>query len=213
MSAVYNWPYPFPDGPEIAQRLAQAEQTIRQLTDRIGQLERQLEELRNKPSLHVAYHFDQLKVNELKGTLNVGLSPQGVQGIDSFETPFTGNWQVTNGMTADEAAQPIGQLQQQMLDYMDREGPGVLFGLEQKYGVSLGEDHRQRVLNDVKTQLKDRVHYYAKTSPYPAVGTEEERRLWGQSVIDKTTKDVGIALTTYVESWKEKYGEGGKKQS
>src|SRR5690606_6512155 len=113
-----SFPYPLPDGTDLERRLSRAEQTLNRLSERLEQVERQLEEFRNKTPMHIEYHFDQLKVNELKGTLNVGLSPQGAQGIDSFETPF-GQWPQAGGTISDvNDDRPIGELAQQMESYM-----------------------------------------------------------------------------------------------
>jgi spore germination protein PC len=129
------------------------------------------------------------------------LSPQGVQGIDAFETPPV-SWQSVPGADEADKSPSIGTLQQQMLNYMDLEAPGVLRELENQYGVQLADEHRSRVLQDVKRQLKERVHYYAKTAPYPANGTEEEQRKWSLSVIEKTTRDVGAAFRAYLAGLK-----------
>lgn len=207
MSFGWNWPYPYPCSPqeicEILQRLEAAEKTISKLTERLDQLERLSEEMRAKPPLHIEYHFDQLKVNELKGTLNVGLSPQGVQGIDSFETPFA-PWSIASGPggAGTGTIEPITPLQQQMETYLDREGPALLAGLEGENSIALDDKHRMRLLADVRSQLKDRVHYYAKTTPYPAAGSENDRQAWSRSVQERTFRDVRAALTAYLQGWK-----------
>ena len=202
------FPYPLPAGSDLQQRLSRAEETLSRLSERLDQAERQLEELKNKTPMHVEYHFYQLKVNELKGTLNVGLSPQGAQGIDAFETPF-GQWPQPGGTFTDANAdeRPIGELSRQMEAYMDTDAPAILSGLERQLGVALNPSHRLRLLADVKGQLKERVHYYAKVSPYPAEGADEERRIWRQSVIDKTTRDVHAALSSYLRQWQKKPGD------
>ncbi len=211
MTAGWDWSYPYPsqplpDGSDLMQRLQQAEHTIRRLEERLRQAEKQLEELRAKPPLHVEYHFDQLKVNELKGTLNVGLSPQGVQGIDAFEAP-PGLWSIPPGDQAD--GEPIPQLQQQMRDYVDREGPAILTDLEQERGMALDETHRLRLLADIKNQLNERVHYYGKTTPYPKSGPEQQQLTWKQSVTDRTVRDIKAALAGYLDKWKFNANVGG----
>jgi len=213
----WDWVYPPavpppPDGPEPAHHLKRLEEAIRRLEERLHQAEKQLEELRARPPLHVEYHFDQLKVNELKGTLNVGLSPKGAQGIDMLELPEglgpVGMW----GETAQPVfgVGPIPQLQQEMQDYMDREGPGLLAELERQRGLALDEAHHLRLINDIKSQLNARVHYYGKTTPYPAAGSEEEKEEWRKSVTERTLRDVRTALGTYLDKWKQNViGEKG----
>jgi len=211
--ASYHYPFPLPEGADLAQRLSQAEQTVKRLSERLDQAERLLEEIKNRAPMHVEYHFDQLKVNELKGTLNVGLSPQGAQGIDSLETPLSQGAQAGAAPAAtgtESADRPAGELTRQMETYMDQEAPAILSGLEQQFGVRLDEAHRQRLIADVKGQLKERVHYYARISPYPPDGAEQEKRVWRQSVIDRTTRDIYDALTSYMDKWiKRMNSQGG----
>jgi len=213
----WDWVYPPavpppPDGPEPAHHLKRLEEAIRRLEERLHQAEKQLEELRARPPLHVEYHFDQLKVNELKGTLNVGLSPKGAQGIDMLDLPESlgagGMW----GETAQPflGGGPIPGLQQEMQDYMDREGPVLLAELERQRGLTLDEAHRLRLIQDIKSQLNARVHYYGKTMPYPAAGSEEEKEEWRKSVTERTLRDVRTALGTYLDKWKQNViGEKG----
>lgn len=201
----WDWIYPhatqpLPDGTDPAQRLFAAEEALRRLEERLQKAEKQLEELKARPPLNVEYHFDQLKVNELKGTLYVGLSPQGVQGIEALDLPG-GMWSATPD--ASSASGPIPQLQQDMLDYMDREGPELLTELEQERGLALDDTHRLRLITDIKNQLNARVHYYGKTTPYPAAGTEAEKQEWRKSVADRTIRDVRTALSTYLDTWKQ----------
>lgn len=212
MSSDWGWanqasPYHWSGTPDWVRRLQQAEQSVVRLTERLDAAERQLKELQSRTPIHVEYHFDQLKVNELKGTLNVGLSPQGVQGIDSFESPV-GAWQVDSQAAGGGGAALVPQLQQSMDTFMDREAPAVLAELEQKNGLSLDAGHRSRLLADIKKQIKERVHYYATMTPYPANGTDQDLLAWQRSVTDRTSKDVKIALATYLDQWKIKHMAG-----
>ena len=61
-------------------RILQLEQEIKHLTEEISLL-------KNKPPIHVEkieYKFDQLKVESLDGTLNIGLNPNDLNNIDEF---------------------------------------------------------------------------------------------------------------------------------
>lgn len=201
-------PYPMPNDAILTQRLFQMEQSVRQLTDQVERLARQIEEVRSQTPMHIEYHFDQLKVNELKGTLNVGLSPQGVQGIDAMELP-PNHWPVTASPEADDRAGPIDRLQQQMIEYMELSAPSCLNGLEQRLGIALEPAHRERLLADIKRQLPERIRYYASVKPCPPVDAEAERQRWHQAVIDKTTRDIQDAFATYMNRLKQQNSSGG----
>ena len=214
MTADWNWSYPCPppDGTDFAKRVSQAEAAVRRLSERLDQIERQLEEVKARTPVHVEYHFDQLKVNELKGTLNVGLSPQGVQGIDSFETPQTGASPPAEGGLpvglSTAINRPIEEIARQMEVYMDTNAPVLLTGMERQLGLDLDHAHRLRLLTDVKRQLKERVHYYARMSAFPSDGTDQERLMWRQAIVDRTERDIQAAFSAYLNGWKQKTEKG-----
>ncbi|TVY04421.1 spore germination protein GerPC [Cohnella terricola] len=208
---VYPYPAQVPIAPnwhDWAQRLYQAEQKLKEQSDQIANLQQQLNDVKNKPPLHVEYHFDQLKVSRLEGTLNVGMSPQGVQGIESLETPDPSCWQVANE-TPDAALPAIRDVQKEMADYMSDQSNKVLVDLEQQIGVALDSDHRKQVIDDVKRQLNTRVNYYARTSVYPAEGTDDERKQWRDSIVQKTKRDIQGAFTAYLSNQKNTQSRKG----
>lgn len=206
MSNVWNWsPYP-PEWSSLLLRLQQNEQLLAKLGDQLMETRKQLDELKAKPPLHVEYHFDQLKVNRLEGTLNVGLSPQGVCGIDSFDSPVTGCWNVAQDSSPSPAAAQIESMQAEMAHYMDESAPGALAGLEQAYGIPLDADLRNKVIADVKRQLNERIQYYATVAPYPSDGTNDERKQWSDDVKQKTYRDIQAAFSAYLQKQKPTNG-------
>jgi spore germination protein PC len=179
------------------QRICNLEFKVQQLTEQLASQQRQLDDLKGKPPVHVEYHFDQLKVNRLEGTLNVGITPQGIQGIESFEAPDPSCWKVTND-TPDATLVPLQQLQGEMANYMDTESRALLMELEKQYSVTLDDAHRRRITDDVKHQLNERVHYYARKEAYPANGSEEEQLKWRDSIRQKTIHDIQGAFSAYL---------------
>jgi len=180
---------------DLTQRLYSAETQLKQLTDQLALVQKQLDEVKSKPPMHIEYHFDQLKVNRLEGTLNVGIAPQGIKDIEALETPGFAGWKAAE---EDEALQPLRQVQQEMAAYMDTESYSVLTKMESQFNVSLSEEHRAQVIADVKKQLGERVHYYVRSETYPAQGTEEEKRIWRDKIKNKTIRDVQGAFAAYL---------------
>jgi spore germination protein PC len=191
-----------PDWSEWTSRLNQSEQKVQQMTEQLAGLQKQLEDIKNKPPLHIEYHFDQLKVTRLDGTLNVGLSPQGIQGIESFEAPDPAGWKAASDQP-EETEPPIRDLQNEMNAYMNDNCANVLIAMERQYGIPLEEDHRRRVLDDVKKQINERVHYYARTIPYPSKGTDEELQKWRGTIKEKTQRDIHGAFSAYLSKLRQ----------
>jgi spore germination protein PC len=197
-SPVYN---------QWLQRLYQSEQKLMQMTEQLAALQKQLDDIKNKPPLHIEYHFDQLKVNRLDGTLNVGLSPQGIQDLGSFETPNPANWKVDSDQTVDLTPH-IRSLQNEISNYMNNNAVSTLIAMERQYGISLDDNHRSRVIDDVRKQLDERVHFYARTDSFPFKGTDEEKQKWHDSVIDKTRQDIQGAFSAYLSKQRQQTQKG-----
>jgi spore germination protein PC len=149
-------------------------------------------------------------VNRLEGTLNVGLSPQGIPGIESFEAPDPASWKLTTDQPEVDDV-PIRSLQNEMAAYMNDYAAQMLISMEQQFGVYLDEDHRKRVIEDVKNQLNERVHYYARTIPYPSIGTDEERQKWNESIKERTQRDIQGAFSAYLSKQLQQQQQKGQK--
>lgn len=192
------------DWSQWVSRMQQAELKLQQLQERASAMQKQLDELQSKPPLHVEYHFDQLKVNRLEGTLNVGVSPQGGSGIESFEIPDPANGVMSLNPAQGDAEAPsaeesrIRQLQQQMHQYMNQSASQALAELEKQQRVQLAPEHRARVVQDVRNQVDERVRYYAATSPYPGTGAEQEQAQWREAICNKTVRDIRGAFANYL---------------
>src|SRR3954470_18148418 len=66
------------------------DQRMRGLQKKIHSLEQTVSKLQNRPPVHIdrmEYKFDQLKVETLEGTLNIGLNPTDLNGIEDFSVP------------------------------------------------------------------------------------------------------------------------------
>ncbi len=82
----------------VQMTLQAQENRIAALEHTIQKLQEEMKQLKEKPSIQVdkiEYKFDQLKVETLEGTLNIGLNPSDLANIEDFavqnqslKTPF-----------------------------------------------------------------------------------------------------------------------------
>lgn len=237
----YGSPQPF-DWQSWFERFRQLEQQVQQTATQMDAMQREIAELKNRTPVHVEYHFDQLKISRLEGTLNIGLTPQGVQGIEQFDVSGgAGKWSPASASAAEFATgaaegpsaggisgavpgaasgaapsaaagaavgfpgadalnQRIIGLQTQAAGDVERSLPSALYKLADQFQVPINEPHLRAIIDDIKKQLNQRVHYYARTTPYPEQGTDEERANWNRSVLERTKRDVETAIMQYVRS-------------
>ena len=147
---------------QIQQHIEQQNHRIKMLEDMVDDLKDNYEQLSKAPKTNIEkieYKFDQLKIERLDGTLNIGLTPNG--GADLLED-FTVNG--TNGMNGMNphtlAPETIQSIQQNVNSYMQNGALKQLGELEQKYNYPLDDPYRHFILNDIQKQLDQRINYY-----------------------------------------------------
>ncbi|MFB0845639.1 spore germination protein GerPC [Paenibacillus oleatilyticus] len=167
---------------------------IRSLENKVESLSKELESLKKQRGVtieRIEYKFDQLKVEKLDGTLNVGLSPSGLGGQSVEDMEVGGETIRTNTASSESFA----RIQQQVTDYLQQLCPAELAQLEEKYQVKLGEDTTESIIGDLQGQIGQRIDYYLKYGIDPDIvvlTTEQE-----QSITDKVIRDIRLGLEQY----------------
>ncbi|WP_163537104.1 spore germination protein GerPC [Gracilibacillus sp. YIM 98692] len=138
--------------------LSQLQQQMNQLHDHINSLEARLKQIEqsssNKTNIEkLEYHFDQLKIERLDGTLHIGVTPDELQQMDDFSLPLQQSMPPT--------------IQEEINQYMENEIPSYIQELEQEYQHSLDNQFRQALIDDIKKQLPQRIEYYQQANMPP----------------------------------------------
>ncbi|MEH7078355.1 spore germination protein GerPC, partial [Bacillus velezensis] len=104
---------------------------VQQQAQQIQELERQLKEFQNEistlkqqPSTRIdrlEYKFDQLKIERLEGTLNIGLNPTDPNAVQNFEVGQTSPQ--VGMMQQEQAGQQMQQIRQNVDMYLNEEIP------------------------------------------------------------------------------------------
>ncbi|MDG0789806.1 spore germination protein GerPC [Cohnella ginsengisoli] len=181
---------------EFQKQIDNLRQQHAEAQSRIGEMQTRIEDLQRQPPVHVEYHFDQLKVSRLDGTLNIGISPNAKGDVDSFEVPATGTWQ-TPAAGSEGPESFIPRLLKQGREMFDQEAAADLAATAAKNGISFEASEIGRVTEDVKAQLGPRIQYYARTTPLPKESGEKALADWEREVIGKVRKDVRAAFENY----------------
>lgn len=183
----------------LERQLSDAKQREDQLQAAIAGVQSRLDEVQRQPPVHVEYHFDQLKVSRLDGTLNIGISPGpgSGAGVESFEVPAPGMWQ-TPSVGSEGAEAHIPGLLQQGAAFMDQEAPADLSAVAEQNGLAFQPSELRRVTEDVKAQMSARLQYYARTTPLPEQPGDGGLAQWKQDVLNKFKRDARAAFENYV---------------
>ncbi|AIM17393.1 spore gernimation protein [Bacillus sp. X1(2014)] len=153
-------------------RIAILEQTIQKM-------QKEIKELNEKKTIHVdriEYKFDQLKVETLDGTLNIGLNPNDLSAIEEFEVqnqtnspPNSPKMQMQRSLFIEEA----------IYRYLDTDLPRIMEESQKKLGMEPNDSYFEFVKQDIIKQLPNRIDFHLKMKQ------EKERSNEGIQITDE----------------------------
>lgn len=136
-------------------RIISLEETVKKMSEEIMQLN-------EKNSIHVdriEYKFDQLKVETLEGTLNIGLNPSDLSGIEDFAvqnqslaTPLSPKAQMQRSMKIEEA----------IYRYLETDLPQIIEDTQKRLSMEPGDAYLSFIKEDIIKQLPNRIEYHLK---------------------------------------------------
>ncbi len=171
-------------------RINALERTVKQLTE-------ELKSLSSKPSIHVdtiEYKFDQLKVETLEGTLNIGLNPGELQGIEDFavnnqavETPFPPQKQMQRAMEIEET----------ILHYLESDLPAIIEDTQKKLGIQVKEGaYLTFIKDDIKKQLPTRIDFHLKAAVKQDRSLENAKES-NEKIIERLKQEIQNGVTVF----------------
>lgn len=184
------------------------EQRIQKLEKQIASLQAEVENLQSRPPIHIdtiEYKFDQLKVESLEGTLNIGMNPSDLQdAVDEFTVENQGIYG-PNPKGAYGAAAPQDmmyhsiEVENQMYRFMENELPQVVQEVQNELNIPNNNAYLDFIRQDISKQLPNRIDYYLKQAGAPSQErkTNEELHLY---VADQLKKEIKNGVTTFMRN-------------
>jgi spore germination protein PC len=148
----------------LQQRVQAQENRLVQLEQLVQQLSTELKQLKEKPPIHIGtieYKFDQLKVETVEGTLNIGLNPADLQGIEDF---------AINGTDVTSPVHPKAQMQRSMeieetiYNYLETDLPNIIAQTQTKLNIEPNDAYLSFIKEDIKKQLPTRIDFHLKSA-------------------------------------------------
>lgn len=159
-------------------KLAKMEKTLASLMEEIKQL-------KARPPVRVdriEYAFDQLKIETLDGTLNIGINPSDLSSIEDAAIPQTQGIPHANN---EHHAALKQALTEKLMEYLEKELPTTITDNERQFKVRLNQEYHNFIKNDLKNQLPQRIDYYInQINPTGPVEGEWFDKLLGQIKAD-----------------------------
>jgi spore germination protein PC len=189
----------FPDFFQQLHSIVMNQETrIHALEKTIKDLERQLSEMKQRPTLHVdkiEYKFDQLKVETLDGTLNIGLNPSDLQqNIEDFA--------VQNGAIPTPMMDPKHQFQRsieledEIYQYLETDLPTLVQQTAEKMDRKLEENYLEFIKEDIKKQVPARVQYYLQQMPIRSDSQDVEARR--RQIFSQLIREMENGVRTFI---------------
>ncbi|PDY44034.1 spore germination protein GerPC [Bacillus pseudomycoides] len=185
---------------QFQQVLQKQQETIHALEEQVRTLKEELDELKGRPSSSIGkveYKFDQLKVENLNGTLNIGLNPFATKGqqIEDFEVDTETLKVNPETQTTPDFYQDIIQ---EMHRYLDEEAYSRILHFEQEQRTPLDDMYRQMMIDDIKKQMEHRLPYYlSQVQPYEDITSNPE--YMKDVIIQAMKQDIDKAFLSFIQ--------------
>jgi spore germination protein PC len=168
---------------------------IQRLEKDVKELQKQFGEIKERPPIRVdkiEYKFDQLKVESLEGTLNIGLNPSDLQGIDEFNVDQ--QTIQTPKLSPKDFMQRSMEVEEEINQFLESELPSIYQQSQQKLNINVDDSYLSFIKEDIKKQLPSRVQYYIKQN-----GTEERTRQEGKdNIVEQLKKEIQNGVLTFL---------------
>ncbi|ATH95001.1 spore gernimation protein GerPC [Bacillus glycinifermentans] len=178
----------------LQQQAAQIQQLERQMIA----IQTELNRMKENPGTRidrVEYKFDQLKIERLEGTLNIGLNPAEQEQIENFQI---GQQPPEIGMLQKEMDGQLLQHARLLVDaYLNEEIPHHLEQLESRYDSKLDETNRHHIIEDIRKQIDSRLRYYAKHLKPGEFGNPREH---AEKLAEHVKRDIIRAIEHFLQA-------------
>jgi spore germination protein PC len=182
------------------ERICQLETTIHQLQTEINSLK----ENQTSNIEKIEYKFDQLKVERLEGTLNIGITPHNGGGsIEDFSINQQGlhvppvNQQDSEGFE---------NIQRQIYEYLNGDCYHEFSSIEHQNNYSLDNQYRQHIIEDIRKQIDNRIRHYLSQINMNNLSQDDLERV-NEMTINKVKEDIHKTYDEFLKHLPRKENE------
>jgi spore germination protein PC len=173
---------------------------IKTLESLVQSLASDLNDLKSKPTIKVdkiEYKFDQLKVETLEGTLNIGLNPSDLQAIEDFA--IEGKQAVSHPFGPANQFQSTLRIEELLLQNIDSEVESIIQRYNQENQVNIDESYVAFIKDDIRKQLPNRVQFHLNQIPLNQ-RTQAQEQVHENRIIELIKKDLHTGIYTFLNN-------------
>ncbi|WP_442599121.1 spore germination protein GerPC [Neobacillus sp. D3-1R] len=175
---------------------------LKQLEKTVQTLEEELKGIKNKTPINVErieYKFDQLKIETLEGTLNIGLNPTDLEKGIEDEFSVSGQQLAPNPVGPAARMQYTMKIEESILHYLENETKTIMDQYAQEKRIQLDDSYVSFVQNDVKKQLSNRIEFYVNQIP-SAQRTPEHLAQAEQQIVKLIKNDIQKGIKVFLDN-------------
>ncbi|WP_406687429.1 spore germination protein GerPC [Rossellomorea vietnamensis] len=170
------------------------------LEKKVDELSQELTTIKDTPKINVEkieYKFDQLKVESLDGTLNIGLNPSNLKDtIEDLAVDQNVNVDSIKDLTPYKE-----RITKEIQAYIQTEVPALIQDNEMQFQRSLDPSYYEMVQQDLLNQMPQRIDFYLENIPH--VESKQSEGEWERKIISKIKQDIQTALFSFMSQMPE----------
>lgn len=175
------------------------EKRILELEKTVKALSKELSEVKSRPPVqidNIEYKFDQLKVETLEGTLNIGLNPSDLEGIEDFEVKNKG---ISTNNSPKQKMKRTMEIEDEIYRYIDNDLPALIRQYENDLMIKVEDTNIEFIKDDIKKQLPQRIGHYFSQVPQNERSPEADRKIT-DTIVDQMKKDIENAVHAFLRN-------------
>jgi len=182
---------------QLYQYIHKQEKRIAKFEKMLKELKTEVDSLKEKPPINVErleYKFDQLKIERLDGTLNIGLNPADLnEKIEDMDIP------APKSSSPSMVSEPEfkQELVSRLNHYVGNDIHTVMNDTEQQLGMTLEQQYRDFIMEDLQKQIPQRVDHYLNILAGQNIGNITRDELLKQ-VFQKMKTDIDQAIFMFI---------------
>ncbi|WP_338753532.1 spore germination protein GerPC [Bacillus sp. FJAT-52991] len=177
-----------PENNIVWQWIQYQQKQIESLKKTVQALQQEVVELKNRPAMSVdkiEYSFDQLKVETLAGTLNIGLNPAELGAIKDYAVDSTSSH-------TPKTAQQLPKLLDASREFLETHLDTMISDYEGQLQQSVDPQVKEHMKQDLFKQLPQRISFYLDQCKGEPSEKQEE------IVLSKIKTDIQQALFAFI---------------
>ncbi|CQR47011.1 putative spore germination protein GerPC [Paraliobacillus sp. PM-2] len=161
------------------------DQTIRDLSTRMNDLESQQKNIPSNTIIEkLEYHFDQLKIERMDGTLHIGFTPEDLANVEDFSVPL---------QQRSKQKKQVDPLLVKLEDYVNGVAPNLLNQMALEENRPIDETKKELIIQDICNQLSERVSFYKKEAEKQQI----QQNVREPFIFNKVKEEIDYGLREY----------------